>query len=216
MYLAIATRPDISFAIGNVSRYMESPRVAHEKAVKRILKYIAGTISHGILFKSNGDHRLRGFSDADYAGCVETRKSTSGFAFFYNDGIVSWYSSLQRSVSLSTAESEYIAAGEGVKELIWLKRLFKELLPKQGTSATTFYMDNMSAIRLVKNPVFHKKTKHIDVRYHFIRHEYENGLFELEHVSSKEMLADIFTKALPRERFQSLRTSMGITSKEEI
>lgn len=136
--------------------------------------------------------------------------------FFYNKSIISWCSSRQQSVSLSTTESEYIAASDAVKELIWLKRLFGELLPEQSESAISFFMDNMSAIRLVKNPEFHKRTKHIDVRYHFIRTKYEEGMFDLEHVSSKEMIADIFTKALPRERFEFLRASMGITSKENL
>lgn len=213
MYLAIATRPDISYAIGNVSRYMEKPTVAHEKALKRILKYVAGTKSHGILFKRNGSHRLCGFSDADYAGDVDTRKSTSGYAFLYNDSIISWRSSLQKCVSISTTESEYVSASEAVKEMVWLRRLYDELLPNQGAE-TSFYMDNMSAIRLVKNPEFHRRTKHIDVRYHFIREKFNDGLFKLEHVPTDEMIADIFTKALPRVRFEYLRTLIGITPKE--
>lgn len=213
MYLAIATRPDISYAIGNVSRYMENPTVAHEKALKRILKYIAGTKSHGIVFKHNGNHQLCGFSDADYAGDVDSRKSTSGYVFLFNDSIISWRSSLQKCVSISTTESEYVSASEAVKEIVWLKRLYEELLPNQRDEAS-FYMDNMSAIRLVKNPEFHKRTKHIDVRYHFIREKFNDGLFKLEHVSTDEMIADILTKALPKIRFEYLRTLMGITPKK--
>lgn len=215
MYLAISTRPDISYAIGNVSRYMENPKIVHEKALKRILKYVAGTVGHGILFKSDGNHQMYGFSDADYAGDVETRKSTSGFIFMYNDSIISWRSALQECVAISTTESEYIAASEAVKEVIWLKRLFNELIPNQNTEVM-FYMDNMSAVRLIKNPEFHKRTKHIDVRYHFIREKYRNGLFNLEHISTKEMIADIGTKALPKVRFEYLRTLMGLISKEKL
>lgn len=213
MYLAIATRPDISYAIGNVSRYMENPTVAHERALKRILKYIAGTKSHGILFKHNGNHQLCGFSDADYAGDVDSRKSTSGYVFLFNDSIISWRSSLQKCVSISTTESEYVSASEAVKELVWLKRLYDELVPNQRAEAS-FYMDNVSAIRLVKNPEFHKRTKHIDVRYHFIREKFNDGLFKLEHVSTDEMVADIFTKALPKIRFEYLRTMMRITPRK--
>lgn len=213
MYLAIATRPDISYAIGNVSRYMENPTVAHERALKRILKYIAGTKNHGILFKHNGNHQLHGFSDADYAGDVDSRKSTSGYVFLFNDSTISWRSSLQKCVSISTTESEYVSASEAVKEMVWLKRLYEELAPNQQTE-TCFYMDNMSAIRLVKNPEFHRRTKHIDVRYHFIREKFNDGLFKLEHVSTDEMIADIFTKALPKIRFEYLRTMMGITPRK--
>lgn len=213
MYLAIATRPDISYAIGNVSRYMENPTVAHERALKRILKYIAGTKSHGILFKHNGNHQLCGFSDADYAGDVDSRKSTSGYVFLFNDSIISWRSSLQKCVSISTTESEYVSASEAVKELVWLKRLYDELVPNQRAEAS-FYMDNVSAIRLVKNPEFHKRTKHIDVRYHFMREKFNDGLFKLEHVSTDEMVADIFTKALPKIRFEYLRTMMRITPRK--
>lgn len=215
MYLAVATRPDIAYAIGSVSRYMEKPTIVHEKALKRILKYIAGTLSHGILFKRNGDHKLIGYSDADYGGEVNTRRSTSGFAFFHNENMISWNSSLQQCVSQSTTESEYVSASEAIKELIWLKRLFDELVPNQSDNKTQFFMDNMSAIRLVKNPEFHKRSKHIDIRYHLIRQKFEEGLFDLQHVSTQKMIADIFTKALPRERFERLRESMGITSIEK-
>lgn len=213
MYLAISTRPDISYAIGNVSRYMENPKIVHEKALIRILKYVAGTIGYGILFKKNGTHQMVGYSDADYAGDTETRKSTSGFIFMYNDSIISWRSALQECVAISTTESEYVAASEAVKEVIWLRRLFDELIPGQNNDVK-FYMDNMGAVRLVKNPEFHKRTKHIDVRYHFIRQKYKERLFTLEHISTNEMIADICTKALPKVRFQYLRSLMGITSKE--
>lgn len=210
LYLAVATRPDIAFAIGSVSRYMESPTVTHERALKRILKYITGTADHGIQFERKGNQRLIGYSDADYAGDVTTRKSTSGFCFLFNGGMISWNSSLQHCVAQSTTESEYVAASEATKELVWLKRLFSELMPKIMDGEIDFFMDNISAIRLVKNPEFHKRTKHIDVRYHFIRQKFEEGAFDLQHVSTKEMIADVFTKALPRERFEFLRALMGL------
>lgn len=210
MYLAVCTRPDISFAIGNVSRYMEAPSVVHENALKRILKYIKGTIYHGILYNSNGEYGLCGYSDSDYAGDVETRRSTSGNAFLFNNGIISWSSERQKCVSVSTTEAEYVAASNGIKELVWLRRLFDELLPNKIENVT-FFMDIQSAIRLVKNPEFHKPSKHIDVRYHFIREKYEEGFFQLEYISTNEMIVDIFTKALPKQRFQFLRDMMGIT-----
>lgn len=184
MYLAIATRPDISFAVGNVSRYMEKPTAAHVNAVKRIFRY----------------------RDADYVGDIETRRSTSGHAFFWGKSIISWSSQRQKSVSTSTTESEYIAASEAIKELIWIQRFRKELLPY----IATFYMDNQGAIRLIKNPEFHKRTKHIDVRYHFIREKYEQGCFVLKYIPTDEQLADIFTKALPKEKHQRLSKMIGL------
>lgn len=209
MYLAVATRPDISFAVGNVSRYLEKPAEAHENAVKRILKYIRGTIDMGICFESENDLVFRGYSDADYAGDVETRRSTSGYVFMFGNGIISWCSERQKSVALSTTESEYIAASHAVKELVWLKRLLSELLLVE-MDAPIFFMDNQSAIRLVKNPEFHKRTKHIDVRFHFIREKFEDGTFDLEYVPSNEMVADILTKALPKDRHRYLCMLMGI------
>lgn len=211
MYLAIATRPDISFAVGVASRFLENPTETHVTAVKRILKYVKSTIDYGIKFDSHVSLDLDGFSDADYAGDKVTRRSTSGHVFLFGSGVISWCSERQKSVSLSTTESEYIAASGGVKELVWLQRLLREILGKDV--GTDFNMDNQSAIRLIKNPEFHKRTKHIDVRYHFIREKFEEGFFNLHYVPSDEQLADIFTKALPKDRFQNLRDLLNIVSK---
>lgn len=155
--------------------------------------------------------RFDGYSDADYAGDIETRKSTSGYAFLFGCGIISWNSERQKSVSLSTTESEYIAASNAVKELIWLNRLLVSLKANDYQKANLF-LDNQSAIRLVKNPEFHKRTKHIDVRYHFIREKFSEGCFSLMYVPTQEQIADLFTKALPKERFQFLTQMMGVTS----
>lgn len=213
MYLAIATRPDIAFAIGKVSRFLERPTQAHVVAAKRILKYIKGTISHGILYDSYGENRIDGYSDADYAGDVTSRKSTSGYAFVIGNGVVSWGSILQKSISLSTMESEYISASEATRELIWLNRLTNELTQdKFGTPI--LFVDNQSAIKLANNPVNHKRSKHIDVKYHFIREKLNDGILKLEDIRSEDQLADIFTKALPKQRFQELRSKLNIVNIE--
>lgn len=209
MYLAILTRPDIAYALGNVSRFMEEPKVIHEIALKRILRYIAGTKNHGILYNGGGEQKLIGYSDSDYGGDVDTRKSTSGFAFCFNGSIISWSSEKQKCVSLSTTESEYVAASNATKELVWLKRMFDELLFNKS-NMIEFFMDNQSAIRLIKNPEFHKRSKHIDIRYHFIRSKFEEKLFTLEYINTNEMIADIFTKALPFARFAELRKKMNM------
>lgn len=126
------------------------------------MKYIKGTADHGIFFDAKCNINLEAFSDADYAGDRETRRSTSGFVFMLGSGAITWCSQRQKCVALSTTESEYIAASEAVKELIWLERLLSDLITKQNLSPKLF-MDNQSAIRLIKNPEFHKRTKHIDV-----------------------------------------------------
>lgn len=150
MYLSVATRPDISFALGVASCYMESPKTAHVIAVKRIFKYLKQTCQLGIRFSPAQDVELHGFCDADYAGDRETRRSTSGYVFLFGGSVISWSSERQKSVALSTTESEYIAAANAVKELVWLKSLVQELTMKE--IPTTLFMDNQSAIRLIKNP----------------------------------------------------------------
>lgn len=214
MYLSVATRPDITFAVGNVSRYLERPTTIHVEAAKRILRYVNGTSNFGITYDSAGEESLNGFSDSDYAGCIATRRSASGFVFSFGDGIVSWSSERQKSVSLSTMEAEYIAASSAIKELVWLKRFFNELLPNQ-LDVANFYMDNQNAIRLIGNPVFHKRSKHIDVRHHHIREKYKEGAFKLFSVPSEEMKADILTKPLPRDRFQYLRSLLNVGASED-
>lgn len=178
MYLAVATRPDISFAVGCVSRYLENPALAHVNAVKRILRYIKATLNFGIVYEAKIDLPIIGYSDADYAGDTETRRSTSGYVFLFGSSAVSWGSVRQKSVSLSTTESEYIAASDAVKELVWLERLIAQITSKKRIKSL-FRMDNQSAVRLIKNPEFHKRTKHVDVRYHFIREKFEILIWNL-------------------------------------
>lgn len=209
MYLAVGTRPDIAHAVGVASRFLDKPMIVHERAAKRILKYLKGSLNFGILFSNSKINELGAYSDADFAGDVETRKSTSGYAFIYCGGIISWSSERQKSVSLSTTESEYIAASQCVKELVWLRQILCEILELKSIEIV-LYMDNQSAIRLIKNPEFHKRTKHIDVRYHFIREKYENNLFTLNYISTNEMIADVFTKALPAQKFNFLRNKLGL------
>lgn len=210
MYLSIATRPDITHALIVASRYMEQPTLTHERAVKRILKYINKTFNHGIFYSSNQTLNLDAYSDANFAGDIDTRRSTSGFVCLYN-GPISWCSELQKCVSLSTAESEYIAGASCVRELVWLKNIFCEILGDSKFKINLF-MDNESAIRLTKNPEFHKRSKHIDIKYHFIREKFSENLFKIGHVSTNDMIADIFTKSLPAQKFNFFKEKMNIVS----
>ena len=216
IYLAIGTRPDISFAVSYVSRFMEHPSKSHVTALKRIFRYLKGTCDYGILFSSKNANNFKFYiySDADYAGCVQTRRSTTGYCLMLGTGIVSWCSERQSSVSHSTAESEYIAASQASRELVWLKRLLAEVDEQLGSGQPILYVDNESAVKLIKNPVLHKRTKHIEVRYHFVREKYEEKVFDVKGVSTENQLADIFTKALPKVKFENLRFMLNVIKNE--
>ena len=207
MYAMICTRPDIAYAVGVVSRYMSNPGKKHWEAVKGIMRYLNGTRDVCICFGSKGTC-VEGYTDADYAGDMDKRRSTSGYVFMFTGGAVSWRSRLQDCTSMSTTEAEYIAASEACKEAIWLARLVKDL--GITVEMPTLHCDSQSAIMLAKNPVFHAKTKHIDVKYHFIRDMLEDKLMELVKVHTDDNPADLMTKGLPSERFAHCRALMGV------
>lgn len=208
MYLAIATRPDIAYAVSRVSETLENPTILNWKAVKRIFRYLKGSVELGILYERESSDKLEAFSDADYAGDLESRRSRSGIVCKFKNGAISWSSRKQSCVVLSTMEAEYIAASEAVKELVWQKRLFLELLGQ--SCIPTVYVDNLSAVKLIKNPEFHKRSKHIDIKFHFVREEFSAGEVNIEHISGDNQVADIFTKALPRVKFEKMRYFLGV------
>jgi hypothetical protein len=206
----VHTRPDIAFAVGYVSRFMEAPTSEHLAAVKRILRYIAGTINFGVQYRRvEAEARLLGYSDADMGGDVDTRKSTTGVLYFFGSCAVSWQSQKQKVVALSSCEAEYIAGSTATCQGLWLSQLLAELKSEKRKSFK-LKMDSQSAIALSKNPVFHERSKHIDVRFHFIRDCLENGLLDVEHVRTEEQLADILTKPLGRDKFCELGVLLGV------
>ncbi|UYV67617.1 hypothetical protein LAZ67_5001384 [Cordylochernes scorpioides] len=213
MFASCVSRPDITYAVSQVSKFLEYPGPAHCTTVKNIFRYLKGTPHMGILF--TGQDQLVGYSDSDFARDVDSRKSTTGYAFMMNGGTVSWASQRQPIIALSTTESEYIAACSAAKELIWIRRLLQGI-GCDITKETELYIDNQAAIKLVENPVFHKRTKHIDVRYHFIRSKHEEGELKVHHVCSSEQLADIMTKPLPRNQFHYLRGLLNILDREGV
>ena len=215
LFLSQVSRPDIAYAVNFGSRFLTNPKRAHWNLIKRIIRYIKRTFNYGLYFDSNAQLSLEIFSDADYAGDTETRRSTSGYLFKYGSAVVSWTSQRQKCVSLSSTEAEYIAASEAVKGIMWITLLIKSL-STTGGEQPILYIDNQSAIRLVKNPEFHKRTKHIDVRYHFIREKYEDGLFLLQFIGTEDQIADILTKPLVKDRFEKLRSAIGVTTIKEI
>jgi transposase InsO family protein len=204
MYAMTISRPDIAFAVSTVSQFAQNPNDSHWKAVKRVFRYLRGTLDQGITF-GKSDDGLIGYSDADWAGDRTTRKSTSGYIFMMYGGPVSWSSKRQTTVALSTCEAEYIAMTQAAKEATWLRILLTELGVSK-TGPVKIFVDNQGAIALAKNPEFHTRTKHIDIQYHYVRQEVENERIQLGFTDTGSMLADCLTKPLPRiklERFMN-------------
>ncbi|KAE8673808.1 hypothetical protein F3Y22_tig00111772pilonHSYRG00252 [Hibiscus syriacus] len=195
---------------GLVSRYMESPTTTHFKAAKRILRYLKGTIDFGLFYSVSNDYKLVGYSNSDWGGDIDNRRSTTGFVFFMGDTTFTWMSKKQPIVTLSTCEAEYVAATSCVCHAIWLRNLLNEigLIQEEPTKVC---VDNKSAIALAKNPVFHDRSKHIDIRYHYIRECVARNDVEVEYVKSQDQVADIFTKPLKSEDFIRLRNLLGVT-----
>jgi hypothetical protein len=207
----VHTRPDIAFAVGYLSRFMEAPASDHLAAVKHLLRYIAGTLHHGCVYRRGYSEALIGFSDSDHAGDVDSRKSTSDVLFYLGASPISWQSQKQKVVAASSCEAEYITAATAACQGIWLARLLGEVLNKEA-APVIIHIDNKSAMSLCKNPVLHDRSKHIDLRYHFIRDCVEKGTVAVEFIGTKEQKADILTKPLGRIRFQELRGMVGIVN----
>lgn len=207
----VNTRPDLAFSVGYVSRFMEEPHGEHLAAVKHIVRYIAGTIDWGLFYprKTGVKANLLGFSDSDLAEDVDSRKSTSGVIFFLGESPISWQSSKQKVVALSSCEAEYIAAATAACQAVWLARLLAEILDS-AVSMPVLRVDNKSTISLVKNPVHHDRSKHIDTRYHLIREYAQNGQIEVEFIRTDEQLGDVLTKPLCKTKFQELCIKIGL------
>lgn len=214
MYAMVATRPDIAYGVGVLSRYIKDPNAQHWIAAKRILRYLQGTKHIGLTYGS-GSNQVVGYCDADYAADIDQRKSTTGYVFLLNGGVVSWSSKLQQTVALSTTEAEYMALAHAAKEAIWLRLLLSEFgIEQEG--ATIINEDNQGCINLAKNPISHGRTKHIDVRYHFLREKVDENIIQLQYCKTDDMLADSFTKALGRNKYERIRNSLGIVKLNNI
>ncbi|WVZ53009.1 hypothetical protein U9M48_004002 [Paspalum notatum var. saurae] len=208
LYLT-ATRPDIQFAVCLCARYQASPRISHLQTVKRIFRYLKFTSELGLWYSSDSSLSLRGLSDADHAGCRIDRKSTSGTCQLLGTSLISWSSRKQASVVLSTTEAEYVAAASCCSQLLWMKATLSDFGLRFGK--IPLLVDSTSAISVAKNPVLHSRTKHIDVRFHFLRDHYEKGDIDLVHIVSANQLADIFTMPLEFGAFTHLRGELGVT-----
>jgi hypothetical protein len=190
------------------ARFQDNPKECHLMAVKRIFRYLVHTPNLGLWYPKGSTFDLLGYSDSDYASCKVDRKSTTGTCQFLGRSLVSWSSKKQNSVALSTAEAEYVAAGACCAQLLWMKQTSSDYGCK--FSKITLLCDNESAIKLANNPVQHSRTKHIDIRHHFLQDHEAKGDIALRHVCTERRLADIFTKPLDEHRFCSLRSELNI------
>lgn len=210
MFAATVSRPDIMFSISQVSRFLNNPGPEHWTAVKRILRYLQGSKDKGIKYRAD-DVKLSVYSDSDFAGDIDTRRSTTGYVSVLSNGPVTWSSHRQQCVTRSTTEAEYVAASDAAVEIIWLRTFLQELGINMN-EPTQLLVDNQSALRLIKNSEHHKRTKHIDIKYHFIREKVGDGLISVCYIRSDDQLADILTKSLPREKLDNNCKSLSIVS----
>ncbi|KAI3788698.1 hypothetical protein L2E82_01471 [Cichorium intybus] len=207
------TRPDLSFPVGLLSRFMHNPTKQHFGAAKRVLRYVAGTKSFGLWYEQNKEFVLKGYTDSDWAGSQDDKRSTSGNCFVLGSGVITWSSNKQATVALSSTEAEYVAATTAACQAVWLRRLLMDLIQQQ-VQPTRLLCDNTSAVALTRNPVMHGRTKHIELRHHFIRELVAREEVVLEVCRTEDQLADMLTKALPPAKFEDLRSRLFITSFE--
>lgn len=210
LYLAISTRPDISHTASLLGQFNDCFSKNHWNAAKRVLRYLKGTKDQGIFYKRERSDII-GYVDADWAASACDRRSFSGFVFLLGGGAITWDSKKQRTVALSTTEAEYMAMAEAAKEIVHLRRFLLELGVSSANSIN-LCVDNMSAQKLASNPIHHVRTKHIDVRYHFIREIVKSKQINLSHVSSSDMLADVFTKVLVKSKHEKCIRAIGLSN----
>ena len=210
IYLSI-TRPDISFAVQFLSKFMSAPTDAHMKEVYHLLRYLKATSEHGILLAKNSDFHIRAYCDSDWGSCPNSRKSVTGFAIMLGNSLISWKSKKQGVVARSTAEGEYRAMATTCCELTWLLALLRDLTVKPPLPMHLF-CDNQAALYIVKNLVFHEQTKHIEVDCHYVRDQFKNGQVRPCYVSSKSQLADLFTKVVSASQYVYLLGKLGVVS----
>jgi len=208
LYLTI-TRPDIAFTIQLLSQFMHNPNTSHMDAAIRVVKYVKQSPGLGILMSTNVDNQLTAYCDADWASCPNNKKSITGYMVTYGKSLISWKSKKQNTISRSSAEAEYRSLASTVPEIVWLIGQFKEL-GVQMKMPVPIYSDSKSAIQIAANPVFHERTKHIDIDCHFIREKVQLGLVQPMYLKTTEQPADLLTKGLTCVQHAYLLTKLGM------
>ncbi len=213
LYITLGTRPDIAYAVIKLSRFTSNPNEIHFTAVKRVFKYLKTTIKYGITYSNKfiNNKFITGYCDADYAGDLYTAKSTSGYIFLLAGGPISWKSKLQPVIAQSTTEAEYVVISTAAKEAVFIISLLKEL-NYYNQAKFPLFTDNNGALLLAKNPVFHERTKHINVKYHYIRDLINKGIINLIYISTHDQKADGLTKPLERIKFNKFLMHLGFIS----
>jgi hypothetical protein len=214
-YLVTCTRSDLAYLVNHLAQFMSSPAPVHWLALKRLLRYLRKTSHSSLLYSGSSSsssltYKLEGWCDAEWAGDIDTRRSTTGYLFKLNGNLLSWHSKKQQVVALSSTEAEYVAAATATKELVWLQTLLSEI----GYSIQmpcTIFSDNQSSIALSKNPRFHERSKHIEIKYHFLREKVETNVLQLEYTPTGIMWADILTKSLPKSKHDTCAAANGLT-----
>ena len=214
MQYLLHTRPDLSFSVGLLSRYMQEPNESHGAALKQVLRYIRGTVSLCVLFSRSSKLEVVGFSDSSHNVDEDDGKSTTGHVFYLDDSPITWRSQKQEIVALSSCEAEFMAVTEAAKKAIWLQELLGEVVRK-ACEKVKIMVDNKSVIALTKNPVFHGRRKHIHRRFHFVRECVEKEQIEVEHVPGSEQRAGILTNSLGRTKFVEMRNLIGVKNVDE-
>ena len=210
MFAMIATRPDICYSVGVLSRFSSNPGPKHWKALQYLIRYLASSASKTLVYRNlNGQAHITTFTDSDFAADPDTRHSTSGYTLLINGTAIAWSSRRQRVTTTSTAEAEYTALAAGIQELIWANQVLYTLGAPQERPLVV-YSDNQAAIFMAKNPSINAATKHIDVKLHFIRDFITDGLIDVRYIPTASQLADLLTKPIPRDRHLELTTSLGL------
>jgi hypothetical protein len=203
------TRPDISFATQQLSQFLQKPTVSHYKAACRVVRYLKMNPGRGLFFPRDSDIQILGYSDADWAGCLDTRRSTSGYCFFIGNSLVSWKAKKQVTISRSSSEAEYRALSTATCELLWILFLLRDLKITCHKSPV-LYCDSQSALHIASNPVFHERTKHLEIDCHLVREKLQQGLLKLLPISTNDQVADFLTKALPSPKFNQFVSKLGM------